>query len=259
VPDSILIAAIYAPSPLNARWYELQKRFIETMTTEPYEFRVYLNGVERAGFDDADILEVSPINEGHAGALNRVFGHFAKREHPAYLVLDSDCFPVSKGWHDILRNQMRRFGKSFAAPVRTENLDLFPHPSAMFILPQAVRSGILNPALAPVKNLLGMEVDDVGGAMREHLDDLLPLMRTNMVNVHPVAAAIYHHLFYHHGAGSRHFAFRVLKKFGYYDHWYDERMEPQRQRRINDSLLRDPKGFIDSLMGRGGPGPKSAD
>src|SRR2546425_2026497 len=43
-----------------------------------------------------------------------------------------DCFPVRKGWHDVLANQMHRFNKDFAAPVRAENLDLFPHPSAVF-------------------------------------------------------------------------------------------------------------------------------
>jgi hypothetical protein len=68
----ILIVAIYAPSPLNVHWYNLQKRFIASTTTVPHEFRVYLNGVDPASFDPDDILEISPTNEGHPIALQRV-------------------------------------------------------------------------------------------------------------------------------------------------------------------------------------------
>lgn len=246
----ILIVSIYAPSDLNATWYALQKRFIPATTTVPYEFRIFLSGVNPAGFVDDDILAATPNNEGHAAALRRVFEYFAGHAHPAYLVLDSDCFPVASEWHEVLLGQMHRFGKKFAAPVRTENLDLFPHPSAMFVLPEAIGSDYLDFSVdATASNLLGEQVQDIGAAMQEQRQHLLPMLRTNVLNVHPVAAAIYHHLFYHHGAGSRHFAFRVLNRFGYYDHWFDVAKEQQHRKALLTRLLEDPERFIGSLMG----------
>jgi hypothetical protein len=102
-------------------------------------------------------------------------------------------------------------------------------------------------------------MDDLGGT-------LLPLLRTNVVNVHPVAAAIYHHLFYHHGAGSREFAFRILKAYQYYEHWYDSGAQRSHGEELLAALLRDPDGFVDMLMGHEQPhirahlrGPDRAD
>lgn len=89
--------------------------------------------------------------------------------------------------------------------------------------------------------------------MQDLGDRLLPLLRTNVLNVHPVAAAIYHHLFYHHGAGSRHFAFRVLNRFAYYDHWYDVGNEQARKEELLDDLFHDPDRFIAPLMGTAAP------
>ena len=85
--------------------------------------------------------------------------------------------------------------------------------------------------------------------MQSMSEDLLPLLRTNVVNVHPVAAAIYHNLFYHHGAGSRDFNFRVLKRFRYYAHWYNIDQQQQHGDVLLRALLEDPQAFVDRLMG----------
>ncbi len=249
----LLIAAIYAPSALNARWYALQRRFIAKTTAVGYDFKVFLNGVDPAGFEATEIMAALKGNEGHSHALGHVLAHFKEHRYQAYLILDSDCFPVRKGWHDVLANQMHRFNKDFAAPVRAENLDLFPHPSAVFMRRNALDDGRLDFTRSPRRNLLGEEVQDVGSAMQDLGGALLPLLRTNVVNVHPVAAAIYHHLFYHHGAGSRDFGFRILRRFRYYEHWYDPRTEPSHGDELLEALLRDPDAFVDTLMGRREP------
>lgn len=87
-----------------------------------------------------------------------------------------------------------------------------------------------------------------GGDMLKIMNDVLPLLRTNKVNVHYVAAGIYHHLFYHHGAGSRGFQFRVQKEYKYYDHLIDETTEIDYGHQLINSLTSDPEGFIDKLM-----------
>jgi hypothetical protein len=253
VTPPLLVASIYSPSEINADWYALQRRFLARTTAVEYQFKVLLNGVDPAGFESRDILGVLPENEGHARALARLLDHFRDQRSPeAFLILDSDCFPVAPRWHDVLRADMARFGKLAAAPVRTENLDLFPHPSAFYLLPAALEPGRLDFAKRPSPNLLGQEVLDVGSAM-QGAEWLLPLLRTNARNVHPVAAAIYHHLFYHHGAGSRDFAFRVLRRYAYCEHWYDRAAEPAHRDAVLAALLGDPEGFVASLMGADEP------
>lgn len=248
----LLVTSIYAPSPENARWYELQRRFIARNTTVEHEFRVILNGVSARELPGADVSFANPTNEGHEKALGQLLASLHDQPHAWFLILDSDCFPIAPGWHEVLSAQLQRFHKSIAAPVRAENLDLFPHPCAVFFGAAALRSGLLDFSKSATRNLLGEEVVDVGTAMAGA--SLLPLLRTNAINLHPVAAAIYHHLFYHHGAGSRDFAFRVLRKFGYYDHWFDSQRGDEHQRYLLGELLRDPEAFVETLAGRRLPG-----
>jgi len=258
--DPLLIATAVGPSPLTRQWYELQKRFIVATTTRPFKFWVYLDGADAKDFDDDDIIEASATAQGHVNALQRLMVLLKGRRNSACLILDNDCFPVHKGWHDVLFAQMQRFGKQIATPVRTENLDLFPHPCAVFLLPAAMET--IAPDFfqySPVKNLLGEDVEDVRIEMAQQSERLLPMLRTNVHNLHPVAAAIYHHLFYHHGAGSRYFAFRVLKRFAYYDHWYDIKNEQMRKKELLEGLLQDPGRFIGFLMGLSGSVLKSDD
>ena len=74
--------------------------------------------------------------------------------------------------------------------------------------------------------------------------ELLPLMRTNCVNKHPVAAAVYHHLFYHHGAGSRNFEFRVMDKYGYCDHWWNKNGDEKLAEQLRTDLFENPEKFM---------------
>jgi hypothetical protein len=160
------------------------------------------------------------------------------------------------GWYGILTGAMRRFEKLFAAPVRAEHLDLFAHPCAVLVLDALIG----DPRLefredVMYRNLLGIEVADTGLESREMNDLLFPLMRTNVVNVHPIAAAIYHHLFYHHGAGSRRFVFRVMDRYAYHRHWWPlEGSSAVRDQPFED-LVRQPEEFIARLMGGTRKGP----
>ena len=245
----LLIVSIFAPSDFNRQWYSLQKRFISKNTKIPYEFKVVLNGCDRGAFEETDILYANNDNIGHSHALKQVLDYFRSVSCDAYLILDSDCFPVWDGWHEVLFEQMRKFNKIIAAPVRVENLDLFPHPSAFFILAHGIHHPKINFDVMQITNLLGGAVADVGGGMQNTIGQLLmPMLRTNVVNVHPIAAAVYHHLFYHHGAGSRDFDFRILKRYDYYGHWHSSGDKEAQGSQLINSLLSDPEDFIDRLM-----------
>jgi hypothetical protein len=80
------------------------------------------------------------------------------------------------------------------------------------------------------------------------LHEFLPLMRSNLVNRHPVAAGIYHHLFYHHGAGSRSFEFRVVNKYKYCEHWWADDDNESLATQLREELFDNPKKFLAKLM-----------
>src|SRR5262249_8957286 len=145
--------------------------------------------------------------------LKTLLEYARSRPYAHYLILDSDAFPVRRGWLDWL---LRKMGECrFAAPVRCENLDTFPHPCALFIKVEAIGDEFdFSPGFA-YRNLLREPVlDTATGLNRDHW---FPLVRTNRLNVHPVLAALYYDLFYHHGAGSRQGLLRSVKQ-GYYEH-----------------------------------------
>lgn len=246
----LLILSIFAPSEHNALWYDLQRRFIGKTTTVDYDYGLFLNGISPEGFDPSHVLKQSETNEGHKEGLAYLLSYARQHAYANYLILDSDCFPVRENWYSELKTQMQQFNKTIAAPVRVENLDLFPHPCAVFISKDEIHNKQIDFRNdVKIKNMLGIEVNDVGTAMYG-MEQLMPLLRTNVVNVHPVAAAIYHHMFYHHGAGSRDFNFRITERYKYYDHWWrknGKKQEAQAERLLHE-LRRNPDKFLVRLM-----------
>ena len=246
----LLILSIYAPSEHNRLWYDLQRRFIKKTTTVDYDFKIFLNGIAEDGFNSGDVGWTSTTNNGHPAAMALLLEYARQNPYRDYLFLDSDCFPVRKDWNTVLTAQMERMNKTIAAPVRVENLDLFPHPCAVFIDGREIHNKTIDfRDDGAIANMLGDEVTDVGTAMFG-MDTILPLLRTNAVNVHPVAAAIYHHLFYHHGAGSRVFNFRITNRYRYHDHWYKETARDSHAATLLRALKKNPVGFINRLLGK---------
>jgi len=254
-PARLLIASIFAPSHWNRQWYSLQAHYIRRTTSDcECDYELVLNGVEGKEIANEPFTALVVNNDGlpHASALRQTVERLRSRDYDYYLILDSDCFPIYPGWFSILAGQLDQFKKTMAAPIRYENLDWFPHPSAFFLTREALHDPRLNFDEEDRLNLLGKHVSDVGSAMQNLLSDVLPLLRTNVVNRHPVGAGIYHHLFYHHASGSRRFHFRILERYGYYDHWFDVEQERTCADALRGALFDDPEGFIDSLRGGNG-------
>jgi hypothetical protein len=132
---------------------------------------------------------------------------FRERKYKNYLLLDSDCFPVKGGWLAHLDKITEGYG--YAAPIRTENLDLFPHPSALFIKGECIHNewwDFKRLKENEIKSIGGGKTKDIGtGFVQEDNGKKIyfPLIRTNFVNFHPILGAIYGDTFYHHGGGSR--------------------------------------------------------
>ena len=248
---SLFIASVYAPSAWNREWYRLQRKYIEQNTPHiRVKFGVLLNGVSAESVGtDIDVIGVCDTNTGHSEGMAQLVKYFRASDYTHFLFLDSDCFPVHPNWFNVLIEQMQRFGKRFAAPIRYENLDRFPHPCAFFCDAEAVKDERINFDIGHAgENILHETVRDVGNAMLPLLADILPLMRTNLVNRHPVAAAVYHHLFYHHGAGSRNFEFRVMDKYGYCDHWWKKENDDALAEQLRNELFTNDDAFLRGLM-----------
>ena len=250
----IRIASVYGPSPWNREWLMLQDEFLRRCSSGiDIVLGIYLNGADvDTGGTQAEVIGRSPENIGHGRALQEVLAYFrgAWRGADGYLLLDSDCFPIRPDWQQALTGLMSRHGKQYAAPVRFENLEPYPQPCALYFDGKALDDPLLQfqeDALA--HNLLGYPVRDVGGGMSALGDALLPLVRTNVYNPHPIAAAVYNHVFYHHGAGSRAFGFRAVNKYGYYNHWRQEPSAGEADA-LRQALFADPERFVSSLLQR---------
>ncbi len=246
----LLVGSVFGPSPHNKKWLMLQNEFLKKNTCLSYDYKVISNNVDEVIFERDKLLIKNDKNIGHPAALHQMIEYMrsVKDDYEYFLILDSDCFPVMYGWDVILSSQMKSFKKSVCAPIRYENLDQFPHPCAVYMSRNGLTDPRLNFSYEKINNLLSHEINEVGGAMNRMIKKVLPLLRTNVINLHPVAAGIYHHVFYHHGAGSRGFDFRVVKDYCYYTHW----LGLESHKEFGDELLKllfdDPNGFINKLM-----------
>ena len=210
----LLVCSVFAGGELDGFWLELQRRQLgQTVGEGRFDHAVYLgrNADERL-FCQSTVVGRS-VRCGHHEHLEGLhcLGDFAvsrRDRYGGFLVLDSDAFPILPGWMDILNRQLARLRRPYAAAVRTENLDVFPHPCVVYSpTPQSLRFRVRETV-----NLLGRPVRDI--ACEEA--PCLPLLKSNGINLHPVLATVYSGLFYHHGCGSRSFEMRATNA-GYYD------------------------------------------
>jgi hypothetical protein len=251
--SELLVVSIFATrDPRNLVWAELQRRFLMKTTRRAFDYRVVLNGTMpelRERFDRAEILAESPSVREHHDFLHTVVDHCRTTDHRYHLILDSDAFPVCEGWDDALVELMQRWEKQIAAPIRFENHDTFPHPCAFFCTAEGMRDPRIDFVPRDYQNLLGRMVRDTGSAMAKL--EVLPLIRTNVVSPHPLFGAIYQHLFYHHGAGSRGVGTRLLRS-GTLDHVMDDGEHRRVTSQLFDELDGDQEAFVCRLMGREG-------
>jgi hypothetical protein len=239
--SSLLVASVFAGHVNDGFWLRLQREEL-ARTTGAFDHAVFLNGADERLFDGSIVIGSNPeprtFSEGHADALAEITRYCRAHSYDRFLILDSDAFPVRSGWIDILDAALERTGKGFAAPIRTENLDLFAHPSIFYT--RSVE--MIGFALRPATNLLGQEVVDlVAGTDSSRW---FPLVKTNRVSPHPLLSAIYFDLFYHHGCGSRNFLMRGVRS-GYYDHIVGGSAAPEN---LFDRLAADPRCFVESLL-----------
>lgn len=248
--SNLAVCSVFSGDDNTAFWLKLQLEALKK-SVRSFDHFVYLNQADESLFSESLIVGKSdqPPSEryradgfhfstgmaGHFKGLKELTDFCALYPYEYFLILDSDCFPINNQWLQVLLDNMSNFGKSFAAPVRTENLDVFPHPCALFTMdPTFLRfAGDWN------ENLVGWATRDIVCA--GDTDEWFPLLKSNRVSKHPLLASIYYDLFYHHGAGSRKFNMRSLY---YYDSVIDTYPSAEA---LFEELKKDPDSFIASM------------
>jgi hypothetical protein len=213
-----------------------------------YEYGVIVNGGDPKLYPNS-VLHI-PTKVSHSQGVKHVLDIFRAHRHrfTHFLLLDSDCWPVRPDWIDVLNNLM---GDKYlyAAPIRVENFDTFPHPSAFYMKAEFLDQ--VNFGFDRTANLLGVGVSDVAAAMPQYLNDQqiwYPLIKTNYLSPHPLYATVYGDLFYHHCAGSRGLGFRA-NSFGFYGHIFTKKTHRIIYNQVTAHLLQNPRGFVDDLRG----------
>lgn len=238
---SLMIASVFCESPMFKFWYDTQLNFIRETTTD-FEHCVFLNRIHDH-LVDSSIIGVSDsakpktilqMSKEHSHSLSRLIEHFLTSKHEYCLILDSDCFPIKTGWMNHLIEKMKPF--NIASVIRFENLTPQPHPCAMFFHKDGV--GKLDLSVSGSFDLIGRSTMDICHGMK--VKGSYPLIRTNRVNIHPVWAAIYADIFYHHGCGSR----KATCWSDSYHGWGVSSNE------LFDEFMRNQKYFISKLMNR---------
>jgi hypothetical protein len=263
----LLVGSVFIPDERNAAWLRLQRQFLSE-TVGDFDHVVYLNRADASVFDRVPIIGCVPPDVGfrwgeYGRAMDAIVAHFvASSDYENYLIIDPDAFPFRGGWIEQLYALMRArpdagiAERMFAAPVRCENLDTFPHGCAFFAKGPWFRS--IDPARfawddVPTTNLFGVACKDAALREpssiydREGKQIWLPLLRTNTVNLHPIMGAVYGHVFYHHGSGSRDPQFRAVLE-GAYENFADQSVTNRRSQEMYAALMRNPSRYLSALV-----------
>ena len=261
----LLVGSVFTSGDKTAKWLELQMRFLER-TTQEFRHAVFLNGpVDRSLFRNSEIVgthhedrTLAVDGEGqsgnHANGLFALLDYFRSHRAENYLILDSDCFPIYPGWLEVLLRKMQAapdFRPQIAAAVRTENLDVFPHPCVMLIRGDAIRERWLNLGVGRNRSLLQTPVEDNGCSIP--LEKCYPLLKSNVYSHHPMFATVYNHMFYHHACGSRDLMPRCVLQ-GYFDHYIPFEENVRVKNELFERLIADPEAYLAKLTGAPTPG-----
>jgi hypothetical protein len=174
---------------------------------EPFQTFAFLTGIDR---DYSKYFQYSCFEDitDHATKLNilaDMIGLFAKDED-FLIFLDGDAFPINNIDHHFI-SKIKAY--RLAAIQRIENNgDIQPHPSFC-----ATTVGFWKEIKGSWhkgnkwKNNQGEMITDVGGNLLKILQDnhidWYKMLRSNKMNLHPLAFGIYENLVYHHAIGFR--------------------------------------------------------
>lgn len=236
----LLVGSVYIDHIRSKSWYDLQLKYLNK-TTLGFKHVVCTSGKSNL-YNESTVIKIEnkPMQAGHILGLNTLIKYFNNHLDFDYLLLlDSDCFPIQNQWNYNLVSAMGDF--DVAAIARCENLDIFAHPCMFFVNRSA--SKYLKFDMIEHINLAGFSYKDT----MSNITRFFPLIRSNLVNYHPVLFGVYWNCFYHHGAGSRNPLFRLR-------YYYNETKNKDYSLLENakfEELVNDSDKFLGELINAG--------
>jgi hypothetical protein len=243
----LLIGTIFIDdSAIQKKWLDLQLSFLQD-TTEDFDHIVYLTKPSQS-FEEVTNVVVGDGNT-HVAGLRKLKEVFMENQdfYDYFLFIDSDAFPIQKGWMDILLERMDTFSKThkkeIACNLRTENLEQRLHASVLFTKKDALNNLEWRINNNPIVDVMGnKEIDlQISYYQEEKRKLAFPMLRSNKVEVHPLLCGVYYNLFYHHGLGSG--RGDNMRGKNYWNHLPLVGID-----RLTDELMSDPREFIDKLV-----------
>ena len=288
----LLVASIYSSVSTNNGWYDIQRKFFD-LTTEDYDFGVFCNRVDPKYFPGAIILgehtskslkehfdneDYQPDDEDLSYSERRycydirvayfkIMDYFREHadEYENFLLIDCDAFPVCPDWQNVLNSKLKTWKKWYATLLRSENFESYPWLGLMYIQNEYIHEDIPDWFPRKYENTWGDKFREFGTTRikTHHEGECIwyPLVRSNVLNLHPIRFGIYNHLFYHHMKGSWDKSDRQLnldpevtvnsipEMYGYYDHYIPRKNHALIAEHCHERLIRDPENFICQLMG----------
>ncbi len=244
----LLVGSIFRDdSPKPCQWLDLQLNFLRA-STEDFDHIAFLPAgptndyfarrtqIASPGFTDEN---TGMGSFDHLRGLNGLLAIFReKREkYQNFLFLDSDAFPINREWQAILAQT------DIAVALRNENMETRLHASVLYTSERYLDD--LSFEVRTVgRDLLGKPEQDVciPKFQTELRDRVLPLVRSNKLNVHPLACGIYGDMFYHHGAGTMGDKFWTERNDWYWSRYYQEHPS------FDEMLFGNPR-FVADLAG----------
>ena len=233
----ILIASVYTEKSL--KWQEIQSSFIKNNTTSDYDHVIFYHG-DKKDFINIKCESTCPL-EQHVYGIQKILHMFRNLSSYTHcLILDSDAFPIKKGWDIEISSIMKLHSCSISCPIRFENLDTFYHPCTIFISGNDINVDV---GIKPIANLLDYRCNEV---IVESSEKIFPLIKTNFLNPHPMISSIYFNMFYHHGFGSRNFYCRSV----HINNYYEEHKLLNNFDNLTKNIFENPKSFINKILGK---------
>src|SRR5580704_16400243 len=118
--EKLLVCSVFAGVEEDRTWYSLQRRFLQK-NTRSFDHAIFLGHRAKADdFRDSQIIgQCGPGHEKeHLVGLHAISEYCLANAYDAYLVLDSDAFPVSAEWEKLLNDALKRLNKDYAAAIR---------------------------------------------------------------------------------------------------------------------------------------------
>lgn len=194
---------------LDATWVDIQcNYFARCLGETPYRLYGFLNGIDEEPYREKfHYISTKPI-VSHITKLNLLAEEICKKGAPDDIIIfiDGDAFPVSN-FVPYITEQLQTF--PLVAVQRLENEgDPQPHPSFCATTLKFWKEIKGDWSKGPKwQTNAGNLRSDTGGVLWDKLNRAgitwKPILRSNVVNLHPLWFGIYGDLIYHHGAAFR--------------------------------------------------------